>query len=239
MAEQEIERYAAFDSLLREALLEANRRDWAALPDAPWETSERFQRSMRKLLASPFGYAHRAARPVWKKALIRAGQIAACLLLVGSVTLAVSPAARAWVERLVVEWFDVNTNFRFYGSEEEASTAAWRCAYVPEGYQEAEVNDSLGAGYGTIWYRNEMGDEFVLDYMPAADGNFFNADNEHSDYLELELNGCPAYLLRSNTADWPSFLIWTDKSETVAFQLMGELEAEELLRIAEGVEPLK
>ena len=83
------------ERMLRHALMEANLERFRDVLDAAEEPdwSHRYLRNRTRLLADPFGWAKRMARPVWK----RAARTAACVLLACLVTLgglmAVSPAA--------------------------------------------------------------------------------------------------------------------------------------------------
>lgn len=81
------------ERMLRHALMEANLERFRDVLDAAEEPdwSHRYLRNRTRLLADPFGWAKRMARPVWK----RAARTAACVLLACLVTLgglmAVSP----------------------------------------------------------------------------------------------------------------------------------------------------
>lgn len=63
----------------------------------------------------------------------------------------------------------------------------------------------------------------------AANGTALAIDNKHSSQRELLLNGHTAYLSTTNTAGWPSFLIWKDSDEETIFLLFGEVPTEELI----------
>ena len=88
------------EQMLRHALMEANLERFREVLDAAdrdWDWSPRYLRNRTRLLADPFGWAGRMARPVWK----RAARTAACVALTALVALgglmAVSPAVRAAV----------------------------------------------------------------------------------------------------------------------------------------------
>ena len=67
------------ERMLRHALMEANLERFRDVLDAAEEPdwSHRYLRNRTRLLADPFGWAKRMARPVWK----RAARTAACVLL--------------------------------------------------------------------------------------------------------------------------------------------------------------
>ena len=86
------------EQMLRRALMEANLerfRDVLEGADRDWDWSPRYLRSRTRLLADPFGWAKRMARPVWKRAVRAAACVAlACLVTLGGL-MAVSPTVRA------------------------------------------------------------------------------------------------------------------------------------------------
>ena len=134
----------------------------------PWpQTSPRYQRWERKLLADPAGFVRRQCRPVWQKAL----RMAACLILCAALALvavmAASPTARAWVVDRVVTWMETYTQFRFYGQNAQGVTADWRPAYIPVGFEETDVIWEENAHYLNITYKNGLGTIIILVSMPA------------------------------------------------------------------------
>ena len=107
----------------------------------------------------------------------------------------------------------------------------WRPTWLPEGYEEVEVWD-VGVVCVTT-YRNEEGEEIYFEY--SAPSGALTIDNEHSDYSEIEINGCKAHLFASNTEGKPSFLLWMNKEETAFFMLEGAAPPEDLIRMAESI----
>ena len=107
----------------------------------------------------------------------------------------------------------------------------WRPTWLPEGYEEVEVWD-VGVVCVTT-YRNEEGEEIYFEY--SAPSGALTIDNEHSDYSEIEINGCKAHLFASNTEGKPSFLLWMNKEETAFFMLEGAAPPGDLIRMAESV----
>ena len=112
----------------------------------PWpQTSPRYRRWERKLLADPAGFVRRQCRPVWQKAL----RMAACLILCAALALVAvmmaSPTARAWVVDRVVTWMETYTQFRFYGQNAQGVTADW-CPGRPESMEEKIKSEKRGCG---------------------------------------------------------------------------------------------
>lgn len=227
------------DEFLRRTLLLANSPPVMGLEadPEPAPLSPAFQRRMKRLLADPTGYARRAGRPMWRKVL----QTAACVVLVCTVALgglmAVSPTVRAWVSRIVVEWFTTNTHFRFDSPDFEGEALAWRPGWVPGGFEVSFFEDSHE--FGAVDYQNEVETYLSFRYTYVGQDRYYNVDNEHGDYEDITVNGEEGHLIRTNTPGWPSHLMWMNEEGTVAFLLSGELPVEDLLRMAESVEPVK
>lgn len=206
------------------------------LRDAPEVTpSEAYLSWERDFLSNPMGYAKRNLRPLWRRALARAGQVAACFLLAGSLTYAAVPPARAWVHQavqFVVEWLDTNTRFRFQG-EAQGDLGHWRPEYLPEGYEEVDALD-LGNGW-SITFENETEDQMLFRYTLVEDGDMLNFDNEHSTYSEIQMNDQPAHLFTAHSEGWPSYLVWLDEEGEIGYFLMADLPVEEFLKTAQSV----
>lgn len=228
-----------FDALLRRALTDNVRArqarvfaDGLPLP----EHTRRYLRWEKKLLADPFGFARRQARPVWKKALQTAASILLCFAVLFGAVMAVVPSARAWVVDRVIYWMEDFTRFRFYDEEAQGLSANWRPAYIPEGFEEVGADWGESSHLLYLTYENSAGGKIVLSALPAEQNFSFNVDNEHSDYHEVEINGQPASLFVSNTEGYPSYLIWTSADQSTAFQISANVSTDEILRIAENAQ---
>ena len=113
----------SFDAMLRQALLEANWREYYSA----WEEAEAppfsptYRRWRTRLLADPFGWVKKQLRPLWAKVL----RTAACLVLASAVALgslmAVSPTVRA----AVLNWLrEISGNLMTYSTDRQAETKA-------------------------------------------------------------------------------------------------------------------
>lgn len=226
------------DGLIREAFLyqgalqaAAARAGDAPLPELP----ERYVRWREKFLADPFRRARRAGRPVWR----RAANTAAAVLLVAAVSfgalLAVSPDARAWVQRMVLHWFDDHAAFQFEGEPAAPDELGrWYPAWLPEGY-ELKSEFAPDEYYTNLHYENAEGLFIHIAYM-IPDGNAFGVDNEFHTLSMTEVNGYPAYLLTAVDERSGSSVTWLDEEENVAFQVGGYVEPDDLIRVAESLE---
>ncbi|BDF69685.1 hypothetical protein CE91St41_06660 [Oscillospiraceae bacterium] len=226
-----------FDALLRRALTDNVRArqarvfaDGLPLP----EHTRRYLRWEKKLLADPFGFARRQARPVWKKALQTAASILLCFAVLFGAVMAVVPSARAWVVERVVYWTDSFTKFSFTAGAAQGLSADWRPTYIPEGFEETQAEWNEGSNTLRLTYENAGGGTIRMVCRPAMQGTGFLVDNEHSDYQEIEINGRPADLLVSNTEGFPSYLLWSSEDGKTALMLTSSIEPGEMVAIAAG-----
>lgn len=225
-----------WDQRLRSALLDAARLDGeealSALGEEP-EFSPAYRAARARLLRSPFRSTAVCAR--------RAVRWAACAGLVlclsaGSVFL-FSPSARAQVVRMWSIWHQEYTEYNFHGDgTDPAPLGVWRPTYIPKGYVEWK-KDETGL-LRSIDYANEEDHLLAVTYMPLCDNVSIMLDNEHSVFGRTTVNGLPADLYVGIEADDPSSMVWVDERAEVVFSLHGILSTEELLRVAESIEPV-
>ena len=125
------------DERMLRALMEANLERFQDVLDAAEEPdwSQRYLRNRTRLLADPFGWAKRMARPVWK----RAARTAACVLLACLVT---------WGP----EWFhqvqeDLVTFINPKRTVAEDPPGGWRLSEIEEGFVLTDVSPKESSGY--------------------------------------------------------------------------------------------
>ena len=230
-----------FRELVRSALLEATRREYAYILEAENlphpDFSPRYLRERARLLADPFGYARRRARPLWKKAV----RTAACILLCAGIAfgglMAFSPEARAWVAQIVAEWRETHTEYTFTGAPEPgADVGVWRPGYVPEGFEEVlQIQES---NFGHILCENQGGENIRFFYASMEQGINFSMDNEHSKYVQTSVHDCPAELYISNTEGESNHLLWYNENKKTVYQLSSQLDYQELITMAESIKKI-
>ena len=230
-----------FRGLVRSALLEATRREYAYIleaEDLPHpDFSPRYLRERARLLADPCGYARRRARPLWKKAV----RTAACILLCAGIAfgglMAFSPEARAWVAQIVAEWRETHTEYTFTGAPEPgADVGVWQPGYVPEGFEEVlQIQES---NFGHILYENQGGENIRFFYASMEQGINFSMDNEHSEYVQTSVHDCPAELYISNTEGESNHLLWYNENKKTVYQLSSQLDYQELITMAESIKKI-
>lgn len=226
----------SFDEVLRQALLDANWRQWQPL----WEGAEEpafspdYRRWRMRLLSDPFGWVKKRLRPLWARVL----RTAACLLLASAVALgslmAVSPTVRA----AVLGWLrEITGNMISYTSsypDEEASPTYWRPSWLPEGWSVERINSS---GW---YYRGETAGKDLSFHYYQPGGRIGTGLSDVSDAEDtlttIQIQGCRADYFCS---DGYRILLWENEDDYL-FMLQARTSAmteEEFLRVAENVTP--
>ena len=226
------------EQMLRRALMEANLerfRDVLEGADRDWNWSPRYLRSRTRLLADPFGWAKRMARPVWKRAV----RAAACVALASLVTLgglmAVSPTVRA----AVLGWLrEITENGIFYtasGNWDEAAYPElpdWTLAELPEGWALDSVRD-LGSGTTKEYRNGNKRISFQCSY-PVSGTIGWGAGNE--DHCEVTVNGYTAELY-SDEDDL--LMVWQDEDGVLFHFTADGVDPETLVDMAASAQPVK
>ncbi len=229
---------------LREALLEANLRQYAAAMEqaAKPEFSPRYRKSCMRMLSAPNDWARRFARPLWKKTL----QTAACILLAFTLALGalmgISPTVRAavlnWFRELTGETIVYQTTVH---GEPVPSAARYRLTDLPEGWYVSRMQSD---GYDSHW--NYKNGEAWLDFRcigpsPSEEINGPGAsqvilhtpdDTLQTSRQTLTVRGCSAdYYEDENSV----LLTWQD-GEGLLFWLRGSgISKNDLLDFAENI----
>lgn len=226
------------DAVLRAALLDALRQDWteALRGEMPEPTfSRRYQEQRRKLLADPFAYGKRAARPLWRRAVKTAACILLALGISAGAVLTVSPDARAWVQQVVVSWFEDHVDLTFDGDMEEGmELSAWEPTYLPEGFEVVDREER--EGYMRIEYGDEEGNAIYLTCMAMDSGSKYSFNNEDSIPQQVVIQGKEVTLFKAQEEGKKNRLILLDEEAGITYILVSKLDAEELIKIAESVE---
>lgn len=226
----------SFDALLRQALLEANWREY----HSAWEEAEdpafspAYLRWRTRLLADPFGWMKKRLRPLWAKVL----RTAACLVLVSALALgslmAVSPTVRA----AVLTWLrEITGNLMTYSSvdretESDALPSNWRITWLPEDWEILYISRDTWKysgpyGKGSLTYGC---------YAPGSSGLTTNVDDvSDADSVRetIQVQGTQADYYESRGY---RVLLW-ENEEGFLFLLRGGpfLDRESFLKIAESI----
>lgn len=225
----------SFDAMLRQALLEANWREWQPL----WETaaelvfSPAYRRWRTRLLADPFGWVKKQLRPLWAKAL----RTAACLVLASAVALGALMTVSPTVRAAVLNWLrEISGNLMTYSTDRHAETDAlpsnWRITWLPENWGLQDMTTSL-------WKYQENSGKGNLLYSCFAPGgtdlttNVDDVSDAEAVRETVQVQGTQADYYES---DGYQVLLW-ENEEGFLFMLRGDffLDREDFLKIAESV----
>ncbi|WP_295582711.1 DUF4367 domain-containing protein [uncultured Oscillibacter sp.] len=219
------------EALLRRALMEANLADYAAVPAGEPEFSPRYLRRRARLLADPFRWAKKRARPLWRRAV----QSAACAALACAVALGAAMAVSPTVRAAVLGWLRELTGPSIhYSPTAEAAPSAepprWRPSALPEGWRLYSLGTPGPGGAVTWYYRN--GEERLTFHCWSGGsvGATLSCDAEDA-WEAAAVNGRPADFYRDKAGN---LLVW-EGADGVLFQLQGPLDRPALEEIAEGV----
>lgn len=227
-----------FDALLRRALMDANlERFQAALDGADGldpAFSSRYLRQRMRLLADPFGWAKKAARPVWKQVM----RNVACILLACTLALGALMAASPTVRAAVLNWLrELGGGHVAYTSTSDRTAwdydepPAWRPTWLPEGWN----LEYLSPNSWSYQEENGSGSLTYACYTSDAARLTTNVDGEtdaESIRSTIQVRGCSADYYQSERY---RVLVWEDRNGYL-FMLRGSALGEaDFLKIAESI----
>lgn len=120
----------------------------------------------------------------------------------------------------------------------EAVQPVYRPMSVPTGYQvfyEDDSPDSSPSGT-TIVYTHESRDR--LTFRCKTVGMLQISDIEDAEVKQVQVRDCPADLYLDSREGFNSCLVWTDSEKGLIFWISGPLSEEELLEMAESIQPM-
>lgn len=221
------------DALIAMIVTEAQDRELARMPsleemNEDFQPSEKFQRKMEALVRNTKRKAEREKRLLNVKrffiTLTAAISIFSCTMLPVK-------AVRKAVITTLIEWHDKFVSIIYVNEESPVSTFHITPSYIPSGFSQIESSgESTGRYYGQ--FQNSAGDWFSLRVFPVENTQTISWDNEFSSYYSISFD--------SNQAIWgimddgSNTLLW--ESNFLAFQVRGNLNITELIKISEGIE---
>ena len=223
------------DGMLRRVLLDALRNE-----DTDREESERIfvpsknhLRQMKMMLQDPLKWLRNRSKPVWKVIV----QKAAIILLIASLGLGgvvvVSPTARAAVIRWVIELYETQIVYRFFGKDISGQMPQYGIDDLPEGYVETErVVHSASV---SILYENNAGGLVSLDYVYIQEGVLGVLAPGDDTILPVTISGFDGYAFLPKKSTSAKTIIWTDNAANIQFMVKGFGEYEDILQWAKNV----
>lgn len=228
------------EQMLRRALMEANLerfRDVLEGADRDWDWSPRYLRSRTRLLADPFGWAKRMARPVWKRAARAAACVAlACLVTLGGL-MAVSPTVRA----AVLGWLrEITENGIFYTAlgnrdgAEDREPPDWMLTDLPEGWALDSASD-LGSSAEKQYRCGESWVRFICSYPDEGTIGWGVGDPESGESRrEVTVNGYTAELYGDEQS---AMLAWQDEDGMLFYFTSAHVDPDALVEMAASAAP--
>lgn len=222
-----------FDSILTQALKDHSKDYLSRVPSEKELSTELvfsdgFLSKMDKIIAK-----YNKERLIKKSILYLKRSAAAILIIAGLMfgTLMLSNPVRATIQNVIIEWLEKYTRFEFQSDENEVEIIHYKLSYIPEDFIEREKFSF--DGITVIEYTDSIGNKIIFEYSPTTDDYSINLDNENSDYKSIDLNGFEAYLFEARVGGERSYLLWNDNGYT--FKLISELNADEIIKIAENI----
>lgn len=189
--------------LFVKAFMEAERLDNAEIPsedEIQWEFSEKFVRSMDKLVKKNNRIKFSTRRTLTKSLI--AAIIAIMVLFTGLMSVAATrKPIIEFVKRVLSQFNEITLSENSIPPVETIQTE-YTLTNLPEGYEISEYKKS-DINVFVVWL-NESGEEIVFS-QNILDSNVL-IDNEH-EYRELEINGLKAYLTEDK---YGRTLRWSD-----------------------------
>jgi hypothetical protein len=199
------------------------------------EFSDSFNRKMKKTI---FRAKHPIVGNGWRRAV---AAMLAIALLGGSALIAI-PKARASFVGWVKEAYGTAIHF-FIPDKSTVDVpkdvpTAYHLGWAPEGYTLLDILES--ATNVSYIYVNAEGLLLYFDYIIPKNGSGPDSFLEVKDHTHKVVSvGDLQADLYINNKKGSNGLIWTDKSGTVLFCIMGTLDAKVLLKLAESILPGK
>lgn len=178
-------------------------------------------------------YKRRKKRDQWRKTAIKKFTKVAVFLfiiLLGISIIGVGvEAVRLKIFNLVVEVMDEFTSMEVEENEDlsDDSNHIYMPTYIPEGYVSTGVETFNGVTI--IQYVNAKGDTILFEQC-KDEHSVLRIDTEDAEYKKVVINHVEAFIINKNSM---TRLVWHDNE--MAFTLMGTLDENELIKIAESI----
>lgn len=230
----------SFDSLLRQALVEAIWTDWGdtlKIEGSCSTHSPSYRRRRKRLLANPASYARQRTRPVWLRALRKTACILLVLLLMTGGVLCVSPHARDWALRTAESWLAGNHTTSSPAappSSPEGAAGSWRLSYLPNGYVETMT---LHSGQDTVVvYENAQHNRIRFEFRAYTEGDSLLAEYQIPYAKAVWVDQSVGLVFSSQSVIQSKHIVWADDQAQISFHITADTSTTaELLKMAEGV----
>ena len=220
------------DTLIAMIVTEAQDRELAQMPsleemNEDFQPSEKFQRKMETLVRDTKRKAER------KKQLLNVKRCFITLtaaISIFSCTMLPVKAVREAVITTLIEWHDKFVSIIYVNEESPVTAFHITQSYIPEGFSQVESSDEFNSLYYSQ-FKNPSNDWFHILVLPIESTQKMSLDSEFSTYYSVNFNGIQA--IWGIMDDKSNTLLW--KSGTLSFQVRGNLDLTELIKISEGI----
>lgn len=220
------------DALIAMIVTEAQDRELAQMPsleemNEDFQPSEKFQRKMETLVRDTKRKAER------KKQLLNVKRCFITLtaaISIFSCTMLPVKAVREAVITTLIEWHDKFVSIIYVNEESPVTAFHITQSYIPEGFSQVESSDEFNSLYYSQ-FKNPSNDWFHILALPIESTQKMSLDSEFSTYYSVNFNGIQA--IWGIMDDKSNTLLW--KSGTLSFQVRGNLDLTELIKISEGI----
>ena len=227
------------DQLMRRVLLDAIKSDCEKENNIvpSFEPSLRYQRSLTAMIADPLNWAHKRAKPLWKKVLQRVAIILIIFSLSLSSLMVVSPSVRAAVVNWVVEWYETHITYRYSGAPIAEEMPRYEITELPDGYVEIEDQALYDINYIHKVYYNECSDTVMFfDYVYMQQGSAWDYSTKDTESIPVSVCGMKGQMiLVENWENERNTITWIDSQNNIQFSIDGNLGCDDILHIAESV----
>jgi hypothetical protein len=220
------------DALIAMIVTEAQDRELAQMPsleemNEDFQPSEKFQRKMEALVRDTKRKAER------EKQLLNVKRFFITLtaaISIFSCTMLPVKAVREAVITTLIEWHDKFVSIIYVNEESPVTAFHITQSYIPEGFSQVESSDEFNSLYYSQ-FKNPSNDWFHILVLPIESTQKMSLDSEFSTYYSVNFNGIHA--IWGIMDDKSNTLLW--ESGTLSFQVRGNLDLTELIKISEGI----
>ena len=165
--------------------------------------------------------------------IVYARRVAAVVLIIFSLgfgMMMVTPSVRASVYDTVIEFYDKYISLNFLQKSQNITLSEYALGYMPDGF---ELTDKFETNLQNQYTFKKDNITIIFSYSNSSAYNI-QYDNENTKVESFLINNQTAYILLPLDGSDINSIIWGD--EKITFKLNGNINKEELLKIAEKVE---
>lgn len=192
--------------------------------------SPRFEKKMKRLI-------RKTHHPIFYRTLRTVASIVLVILIGFGSTLAVSAEAREIVFGWVKQQYENYYEYFFEGEVGAEKPSGYNPGWLPNGY---EFYSSYELPNGESYVYTDQQDSILqLTYTSSAEGTSLFLDTVKYKQTETLVNGMPGTIYIALSNDETNAIVWTDEKQEILFYISGPLNEEDLIKMAESIEPKK